>query len=59
MTKGSRMCPRDVYIAANLLIWQHGREAAIFPALNAGSFAEKGDGVRGALDARAARGEGT
>lgn len=34
---------RDVYMAANLMIQQHGQEASIFAAINADSLAEKGD----------------
>jgi hypothetical protein len=34
---------RNVYMAANLLIQQHGDEAAIFAAMNADSLSERGD----------------
>jgi hypothetical protein len=34
---------RNVYMAANLLIQQHGQDASIFAAMNADSLADRGD----------------
>jgi len=34
---------RDVYMAANMTLKQHGIEAAIFAAINADRLAERGD----------------
>ena len=40
---------RDVYTAANLMIKQHGTEAAIFAAMNADRLAERVDRAGQAL----------
>jgi pyruvate dehydrogenase complex dehydrogenase (E1) component len=34
---------RDVYLAANILVKQHGEEAAIFAATSASRLTDKGD----------------
>jgi hypothetical protein len=34
---------RNVYMAANLLIQQHGQDASIFAAMNVDSLADRGD----------------
>jgi hypothetical protein len=40
---------RNVYMAANLLVQQHGKEAPLFAAMNMESLAERGDQTGRAL----------
>lgn len=40
---------RNVYMAANFLVQQHGEEAPIFAAMNMESLAERGDQTGRAL----------